>query len=60
MGLFVLWSGALGVGFAAVAVVAADELSATRRLVYALLALFLLLIALRTGYELFRRLRRKA
>ena len=60
MALFTAWPGALGVGFVAVSIVGADEMSASRQILYGFLAVPLLAISARTGYELFRRLRGRA
>lgn len=54
--LVATWSGLLAVGFGYAAVVT-DDVSGVRRVAYALAALFLSLLAARTGYEMVRRLR---
>lgn len=55
--LFTLWSGVLGAGFGVAVVVARDRLGEGRSLLFALIAIFMLLAAVRTAYELLRRLR---
>lgn len=57
MGVFVLWAGALGVGFGLVAFLAADKLGPARLILYLIACAFLVLVAARTLYELVRRLR---
>ena len=59
MSLFAFWSGALGAGFITVAVVGADEMSPSRQIAYAGLAVLLLALSGRTAYEMVRRLRRQ-
>ena len=56
MTLIVLWSAILAAGFAYSAIAGADELSSTRRLVYALLAAFTGLLAARTAWEMVRKI----
>lgn len=56
MTLVLLWSGALAALFTVSAATGRGGISDTRRLAFALIALFLSLLAVRTGYELVRRL----
>jgi hypothetical protein len=57
MTLFGAWAGALGAGFAAIAFVARDRLGPLRLSLYIIVAVLLLLAAVRTIYELVRRMR---
>lgn len=56
MTLTLLWSGALAVGFAWSAADGGPRMSGGRALAFWLIAGFLALLAVRTGYELVRRL----
>ena len=58
MAVMALWSALLGGGFAAVAVIALDDLSTARLILYIVLAVVLLVFAARTATELVRRTRR--
>lgn len=58
MAVFAVWSGGLGVGFAAVAIVAHDRLGPLRLTAFIVLAAVLVLAAVRTSYELAQRMRR--
>lgn len=57
MTLFGAWAGTLGVGFAVIALVARDRLGPMRLSLYIIVAVLLLLAAVRTIYELVRRTR---
>lgn len=57
MGLTALWSGALAALFTVSAVTGRGGISDTKRLAFGLVAVFLALLAVRTGYELVRRVR---
>jgi ABC-type Co2+ transport system permease subunit len=58
MTMITLWSGLLATGFGWAAAVGAEEMSSGRRVAFVLIALFMGLLALRTGYELIRKLTR--
>ena len=57
MVLFTAWCAGLGIGFAVVSAVAYDDLGLWRVVLFVFLSVLLLLAAVRTGYELVRRLR---
>lgn len=59
MTLVLVWSGALAVGFTWAAATGSDSMGTSRRLIFSLIAAFLGLLAVRTGYELVRRLLRR-
>lgn len=56
MSLVLLWSGGLAVGFGYAAATGGDQMSSTKVLLFWIASAFLALLALRTGYELVRRL----
>ena len=56
MALVLLWSGGLAAGFAYAAANGAGQLSSTKVLLFWIASAFLAVLALRTGYELVRRL----
>lgn len=58
--LVLLWSGSLAFGFAWAAVRGADSMTFGRILTFWVIAVFLGLLALRTSYELGRRLLRRS
>lgn len=60
MALFTLWSGGLGIGFAAVVVVSSAELGLARVVVFIILSVLLVVASGRTAFELVRRLGSRA
>jgi hypothetical protein len=56
MVLVLLWSGALAAGFTWAAVAGGDRMSAGRTVIFSVIAGFLVLLWVRTAYELGRRL----
>lgn len=59
MSVTLIWSVLLAVGFGWVAATAADSMGPGRRLAFAAVSVFLTILAVRTAYELWRRLTKK-